>query len=407
MALFSLNARLGWLVFFACVVLTNHHLLMLFESVSILFYPNGSLRTIPFFTLFYSDNSALSLLFVCCGYALTERYMAIRSSFLNDAKAIVLSLLKLLLFLIVTTYLVLFLCWVLNYTGGLFVTNDSFSLVNEAWPALFPGDDSVGLFQLLSIAFFDVPWLGIGYINYPLWSLNVFVNAGLFLMAFLLFIGRMNNSSWRFLTLGAFTIFTLLGITRGLLITGQIHLPLTPDPYGGFFLGAFVYFLRGKTFSSPAFNRYALPVIFVAGLWLLAFSVTMRLHPIYFPFHSIVISPFSQYAINSVGAGLIIFFFDHWKSSLSVAVPKILHLLKDATFSLYLSHFLVIVSLTSFLYQLQLFNNDALNAFFAMGVSYPFIFILAYGFESIAGTSFYISLFKPATSTQNDTGETP
>lgn len=208
--------------------------------------------------------------------------------------------------------------------------------------------------------------------NPPLWTMSVEMIASIGVFVLHLVFYSFSDSK------NAFGI--RLAIYVGLLIL------LSPTLYAGFILGMLICDCKnnaGANLLLEKYSKYWSPVAMTIGVALCGYMIRGLYNNPYSVVTFEEFNPYHEYLYNTWGAFFLIFGLSYSQKAKDMLSGKNMMVLGKLSFSLYLTHYLVMSSFTAYLYVSIPFDSHMYRALASIGISIPIMFIVAYVFEKI------------------------
>ncbi|MCD6068659.1 MAG: acyltransferase 3 [Bacteroidetes bacterium] len=354
----------------ALIVFFHHFILMFFpayyygcSNIAEGFSTAGSIyKTIAYtpLNLLINGNFAVVFFFVLSGYVLSIKYLRNFSSQLLSQD--VFKRYFRLSIPILASCLMVYLAHRFSLLHNRFVP---VSQMNESWlPNLFKQD--YPLWRVITFSFLDAIFLGKTPYNSVLWTM-VFEFFGALVVFLLLFINQFNKRP-----VAVVSFFAILGFCVG----GIYILP--------FCLGLIIAYIQQKNiqFNSSMIRRAILLVLSIAGFYLASYPsapyeiLARHMH------RWILIKDFPGMVLyEAMGCALLFFVLLNSKSIQRFLSVKPLLFIGKLSFSVYLTHLLVLCTFSSWLFEkLYLTHTFTQSAQIVFGCTFFVLLIVAYVF---------------------------
>ena len=230
--------------------------------------------------------------------------------------------------------------------------------------------EQVSILNLLKQGFWSTLFLGDFSYNPPLWTMTVELigSMGIFFLQAVFITFRKNENAWAYRML-----IYVCGI-----------LAFLPTLYVGFFLGMMLCDCKNNRRADrllETYSKYWVPVSILMGFLLCGYMVRgLYTNPYrlvtFGGFH-----PYHEYWYNTWGAFFIIAAITYSKSIANFLSKPALLVLGKISFPLYLTHYILLNSLTTSLYLALPMEGHVVKAVISSLVTLPIIFLVAFIFE--------------------------
>ncbi|MFA0809534.1 acyltransferase family protein [Microbulbifer epialgicus] len=357
----------------AALVVVNEHLLKLFFALA---FSDAALRaagsgiieqmSFPPFNMLHNGAWAVCIFFVLSGYVLS--YSFFKTASVGQADLVGKVAARYLRLAIPVTASLIFV-WVLMLLGAF--QFEEVALITQSQEINQYG--SIPTFtDIFKQGFGSALFLDDLRYNPPLWTMSVEMigSIGIFLFQ-AIFLSFQTNKY-------AFEIRIFIYFISIVLIF--------PTLYTGFILGMMLCDIQNNEKTNKILEKYSkywVPFSLIIGVMLCAYMIRGLYTN---PYKIITIQefhPYHEYLYNTWGAFFLIAGMSYSKKFVSILGKAIPRFIGRISFSLYLTHYTVMSSLTAYLYLYLPFDNHVAKVFFAIALSLPVMFLVAYFFDKL------------------------
>jgi len=356
----------------AALVVVNEHLMKLFFVMA---FSDAAMRSTEFgvleemsfppFNMLHNGAWAVCIFFVLSGYVLS--YSFFKSSKTDGRELTGKVVARYFRLAIPVTASLIFVMILFSFSSIYF--SDIVPLTQSK--ELYPYANKPTVVDMISQGFGSALFNDNFSYNPPLWTMSVEMFGSLFIFAlqaiFLTF--RSHKYAWMIRMALYFCLIVLL----------------FPTLYSGFVLGMLLCdcTLNNRVDSFlKQYSKYWVPFSLILGLFLCGYMIRGLYTN---PYRYITINefhPYYEYLYNIWGAFFLLSGICYSETIKRILEKPIFLSLGRISFSLYLTHYTVMFSLTSYLYMVLDINEHTIRAFASIIISLPVMFIVAKIFES-------------------------
>ena len=355
----------------AALVVVNEHLLKLFFVMA---FSDSAMRnggvlgslSFPPMNLLHNGAWAVCVFFVLSGYVLSQSFFSKKR---GDYKEILGKVVARYFRLAVPITGSLLLVWIVMSVNGIYfgevlgVTHSNEVDQYVSLPLLS---------DLFKQGFGSALFLNDYAYNPPLWTMSVemIASIGIFIIH-MVFLSFLNHKH-------AFLV-------RLAMYVGLVTI-LFPTMYTGFILGMLICDCKNNKRADILLTKYAkiwVPLAICVGLFLCGYMI----RGLYTNPYSVVtfneFNPYHEYLYNTWGAFFLVFGISYSKAISKLLSGSYLRALGKISFPLYLTHYIVMSSFTSYVYLALPIDSHYYKAVIAIALSIPTMFAVAYVFEKL------------------------